>query len=177
MATLRTIGYERASLADFLATLRAARVDHIIDVRAVPVSRKPGFSQAALRQTLAENGIGYVHIRALGTPPAGREAARAGRYRDFERIFLAHLASPEASEGLAAAVAQALTRRACLLCFERDAERCHRNLIARRLQSEHRFRVEHLAVAEHATAGGHERDAGRGAHSREGGAAAEPAAR
>jgi len=177
LATLRTIGYERASLSQFLVALRDARVDRIIDVRAVPISRKPGFSQAALRQTLAENGIDYVHIRALGTPQAGREAAKAGRYREFERIFRAHLATPEAREGLAATAAQALMSRACLLCFERDAERCHRSLIAQRLQSEHRFLVEHLAVAERTAAGGHERDGRRSAHPRQGRAAAEPAAR
>jgi uncharacterized protein (DUF488 family) len=76
---LFTIGYEGATMGEFLAALQAAGVERLIDVRAVPNSRRPGFSKTPLRNALAEVGIEYVHLRALGTPAAGREAAREGR--------------------------------------------------------------------------------------------------
>ena len=72
-----TIGYEAVTQSDFLAELKRAGVAQVIDVRALPLSRRPGFSQTPLNGALADEGIGYVHLRALGTPPAGREAAPA----------------------------------------------------------------------------------------------------
>jgi uncharacterized protein (DUF488 family) len=78
-----TIGYEGTTVGEFLAALKAAGVQRLIDVRAVPNSRRPGFSKTPLRNALAEAGIDYVHLRALGTPSDGRGAARAGRPVDL----------------------------------------------------------------------------------------------
>ena len=81
-----TIGYESATVGEFVAALQRAGVERVIDVRAVPNSRRPGFSKNLLRNALAEAGIDYVHLRALGTPADGRAAARAGRHEDLKRI-------------------------------------------------------------------------------------------
>jgi len=59
-----TIGYEGATMAEFIAALKAAGVSQIIDVRAVASSRRPGFSKNLLRNSLAGEGIDYVHLRA-----------------------------------------------------------------------------------------------------------------
>ena len=83
-----TIGYEGATQGEFLAALEAAGVKRIIDVRAVPNSRRPGFSKTPLRNALAEAGIDYVHLRALGTPADGRAAARAGRLERGKELAL-----------------------------------------------------------------------------------------
>src|SRR5690606_12292952 len=91
-----TIGYEGATMGEFVAALQAAGVERVIDVRAVANSRRPGFSTTPLKNALAEAGIGYVHLRALGTPAAGREAARAGRKAELERIYAGQLESPQA---------------------------------------------------------------------------------
>ena len=91
-----TIGYEGATMGEFLSALQEARVGQVIDVRAVPNSRRPGFSKTPLRNALAEAGIGYVHLRALGTPAAGRAAARAGRKAELETIYAGQLETPEA---------------------------------------------------------------------------------
>jgi hypothetical protein len=92
-----TIGYEGTTMADFLAALKEAGVRQLIDVRAVASSRRPGFSKTALRNSLAEEGIGYVHLRALGTPADGRAAARAGRLDDLKRIYAGQLELPKRS--------------------------------------------------------------------------------
>ena len=91
-----TIGYEGATQPELIAALRAAGVEQVIDVRAVPLSRKPGFSKNVLAAGLREAGIDYVHLKALGTPPAGREAARKGRMDEMRRIFAEQLETPEA---------------------------------------------------------------------------------
>ncbi|MFE1601926.1 DUF488 domain-containing protein [Methylobacterium sp. ID0610] len=131
---LFTIGYEGADSERFVGALRGAGVAVLADVRAVALSRKRGFSKSALRDGLAEAGIGYEHLRALGTPKAGREAARAHDAALMRRIYCAEVldtgAGEAALDGLADLAAGAPT---CLLCFERDPERCHRRVLAERL--------------------------------------------
>jgi uncharacterized protein (DUF488 family) len=124
-----TIGYEGATMDEFIDALRKASVERVIDVRAVPNSRRPGFSKTPLRNALAEAGIDYVHFRALGTPAAGREAARAGRKDELERIYAAQLETPEAMAEGAMMLDLAAEKRSALLCYERDPACCHRTLL------------------------------------------------
>lgn len=139
---LFTIGYEGVTQPDFLATLKAAGVARVIDVRALPLSRRPGFSKTPLRSALAEEGIGYVHLRALGTPAAGREAARKGRTAELERIYAGQLELPEAIAEAAQLKTLVEEAPSALLCFEREPAGCHRNIIVRELLPE--AEVTHL---------------------------------
>src|SRR4051794_37749713 len=91
-----TIGYEGTTVPDFIATLKCAGVERVIDVRALPLSRRPGFSKSPLKAALEQAGIEYLHLKALGTPPDGRAAARAGRHSDLKRIYAGQLELPEA---------------------------------------------------------------------------------
>ncbi|HEX8217132.1 MAG TPA: DUF488 domain-containing protein [Allosphingosinicella sp.] len=124
-----TIGYEGSTQAELVAALQAAGVEQVIDVRAVPLSRKPGFSKNVLAAGLAEAGIFYVHLKALGTPPEGREAARRGRHDVLERVYEAQLETPEAAMQAAQMVELAAEKPSALLCFERDPAQCHRTLL------------------------------------------------
>jgi uncharacterized protein (DUF488 family) len=124
-----TIGYEGATMGEFLVALAEAGVTQVIDVRALPLSRRPGFSKSPLRAALAEAGVDYVHLRALGTPPAGREAARAGRHEELVRIYAGQLELPEAIAQSAQMLEQALDKPSALLCYERDPGACHRSLL------------------------------------------------
>jgi uncharacterized protein (DUF488 family) len=126
-----TIGYEGATVGEFLAALKDAGVERIIDVRAVPNSRRPGFSKTPLRNALAEEGIDYVHLHALGTPADGRAAARAGRHEDLKRIYAGQLELPEAMAEGAQMVDLAREKPSALLCYERDPAGCHRTLLWR----------------------------------------------
>ncbi|PLK26111.1 DUF488 family protein [Novosphingobium sp. TH158] len=127
--TIWTIGYEQTTMADFIAALSAAGVRIVADVRAIAASRRPGFSKTALAANLAEAGIGYRHFRALGTPAAGREAARAGRLQDLKRIYASQLELPEALAQGAALGDLAAEQPTALLCYERDPSCCHRTLL------------------------------------------------
>ena len=124
-----TIGYEGATMAEFLAALKTAGVERVIDVRALPLSRRPGFSKSPLRAALEEAGIEYLHLKALGTPADGRAAARAGRHEDLERIYAGQLELPEAIAQGAQMLALADEKPSALLCFEREPAECHRTLL------------------------------------------------
>jgi uncharacterized protein (DUF488 family) len=128
-----TIGYESSTVAEFLAALEQAGIERVIDVRAVPNSRRPGFSKNLLRNALAEVGIDYVHLRALGTPAEGRAAARAGRKDELERIYAGQLELPEAIVQGAEMLELAEEKPSALLCYEREPAGCHRTLLLRSL--------------------------------------------
>ena len=131
-----TIGYEGVTQVEFLAALAAAGVARVIDVRALPLSRRPGFSKTPLRTALAEVGIDYVHLKALGTPLAGREAARKGRHDELERIYAGQLELPEAIVAGEQMRELAAERPSALLCFERAPEGCHRSLLLKAVASD-----------------------------------------
>jgi uncharacterized protein (DUF488 family) len=145
---LATIGYQGATVHTFLQALRDAGVELLVDVRAVASSRRPGFAKSALAANLEGAGIEYLHLRDLGTPAPGRIAARAGRHAEMRRVYLAHLATPEA-QGELHALGDIVHggRRVCLLCFEADAAHCHRTLVADALAALVPLRVTHLAPA------------------------------
>lgn len=134
--TLFTIGYEGADPDRLASALRGAGVATLADVRAVALSRKRGFSKSALTAHLADAGIGYAHLRALGTPAAGRAAARAGDTATMRRIFCDEvLDTAEGGAALADLAGRASGEGAplCLFCFERDPAGCHRRVLAERL--------------------------------------------
>ena len=131
-----TIGYEGATVAEFISALQNAGVERVIDVRALPNSRRPGFSKTPLRNALSEAGIDYVHLRALGTPAEGRSAARAGRIEDLERIYAGQLELPEAMAEGAQMVELAKEKPSALLCYEREPGGCHRSLLLRAVAPE-----------------------------------------
>lgn len=139
-----TIGYERVGPADFVAALKKAKVKTLVDVRDVANSRRAGFSKKALMASLSEAGIAYVHMKALGTPKAGREAARKGDVKTMHKIFEAKLAKPESQLALAEAADLASAARTCFMCLEHDWHDCHRAIVAKRLEKKG-FAATHLA--------------------------------
>ena len=146
---LFTIGYEQTPPKTVLDELESAGVKLLVDVRAVTSSRRPGFSKNQLAAGLDKRGISYLHLRELGTPKEGREAARSGQYDTLHKIYSAHLKTPQAREQmdeLAALVKSA--GPVCLLCYERDHAHCHRQCIAEIIEDRDQVRVENV-VAPH----------------------------
>ncbi|ACG79736.1 conserved hypothetical protein [Phenylobacterium zucineum HLK1] len=141
---LATIGYEAAPQAAVIRKLQDAGIEVVIDVRAVAASRRAGFSKGLLSASLEDAGVDYVHLRALGTPKPGREAARKGRTAEMRAIFEEHLKEPQAQLQLAQAVEIARDRKAALLCFCAEARGCHRRIVAERMCEALPFEVEDL---------------------------------
>ncbi len=134
--TLFTIGYEGLDSERLITALRDAGVSTLADVRAVANSRKRGFSKNALAARLAEAELGYRHLRVLGTPKAGRMAARAKDPDLMRRIYCEEvLDTGEGGRALDELEALAARNPICLLCFEREPEMCHRRVLAQRLEA------------------------------------------
>ena len=131
--TILTIGYQQATQAAVLSALREAGVEVLADVRARPLSRKPGFSKTALKAAVEEAGMAYRHFRDVGTPPEGREAARRGDRETLAQVYAGQLELPEALAAMAELRALALEKRTCLLCYCREADKCHRSLLIKAL--------------------------------------------
>ena len=146
---LFTIGYEQAPAKAVLDELERAGVTLLVDVRAIASSRRPGFSKNQLAAGLDARGISYLHLRGLGTPKEGREAARSGKYALLHKIYAAHLKTPRAREELDEL--SALVKKAgpvCILCYERDHTRCHRQWIAEIIEERDGVKVENLEAAQ-----------------------------
>lgn len=124
-----TIGYEGATQAELIAALQSAGVRLLADVRAVPLSRRPGFSKNILAAGLREAGIDYIGFKALGTPAEGREAARRGHHARLAEIYAEQLDLPEAIVQAEQLKDRAAEMPTALLCFERDPSGCHRSLL------------------------------------------------
>jgi len=144
--TLYTIGYEKTLLRDVVATLAAAGVAILLDVRDRPISRRPGFSKRQLAAGAEDAGMRYFHLRALGTPPEGRLANRRREWDQFWAIVEERLASAEAELALQEAAELACAVPSCLLCYEADWHICHRRRVAEILAERHGFTIRHLSV-------------------------------
>jgi uncharacterized protein (DUF488 family) len=142
---LFTVGYQHATQAELIGRLKAAGVQVVLDVRAVAASRRPGFSKRILAAGLDEAGIGYIHLKGLGTPAAGRQAARAGRVAEMKAMYRDYLDhEPAAQTALVEAGEIARDQPAALLCLEADAPTCHRSPVAERLKATLGFEVVDL---------------------------------
>ncbi|HEX8901095.1 DUF488 domain-containing protein [Vitreimonas sp.] len=130
---LWTIGYENVGVPEFVAALKEAKIKTLVDVREIANSRRAGYSKKALAASLDEAGIAYVHMKPLGTPKAGREAARKGDTKTMRRIFEAKLAEPESQLALAETADLAKKGRVCIMCLEHDWRDCHRAIVAEHL--------------------------------------------
>lgn len=146
-STLLTIGYEARSLEYHLNVLLQEGVSLLCDVRRNAVSRKYGFSKSTLSNACATLGIRYEHLPELGISAERRRAVR-GR-ADYSRLFREyekhHL--PQ-QPGALATVTQWIRSGECvaLMCYERDAENCHRSRVAAEIDRQTGVRppVRHL---------------------------------
>ncbi|WEK58091.1 MAG: DUF488 domain-containing protein [Candidatus Brevundimonas phytovorans] len=133
---LFTIGYEGATQGQVIERLKAVGVELVADVRAVASSRIAGFSKTVLGESLRAEGVDYLQLRALGTPKAGRDAARKGDVAAMHAVFNAHMQEPDAEAAFQQLRHVAGEKRVALLCFEAEACGCHRAVLADRLARE-----------------------------------------
>ena len=150
MATAKklfTIGYEQTPARAVLDELEHAGVKLLVDVRAIAASRRAGFSKNQLAAGLDERGISYVHLRGLGTPKEGREAARSGKFDVLHKIYARHLKTSQAREELDE-LSALVTKSGpvCILCYERDHRECHRRWIAETIEERDGVEVKNLVA-------------------------------
>jgi len=145
--TIFTIGYEGLSIDEFMSLLADNDIDTIVDVREMPLSRKPGFSKKALESALNLSGREYVHMVALGCPKQIRDRYREdGNWKRYTEGFLKYLATQDdAVVELAALVA---TSNCALLCYEADHNFCHRSMVADAVKKIAKTKTRHLQASD-----------------------------
>jgi uncharacterized protein (DUF488 family) len=130
---LFTIGYEGMSLDGFVAQLKNFAINCLIDVREIPLSRRPGFSKSGLAQRLDRENIHYVHFKELGSPKPIREKLKSDRnYSTFFKEMDKYLADKK--EAIESVYNYVVNNTCCLMCFERLAAQCHRRIVARKIK-------------------------------------------
>jgi uncharacterized protein (DUF488 family) len=145
--SIYTIGYEGVTADDLVRALTQAGVKVLMDIRAVPLSRKPGFSKNKLAERLKADGIRYIGLKGLGTPAEGRAAAKKGLMQTLRRIYSEHFMTDDAQRDFKAAMEIARSEPSCLLCFEHDERSCHRLIVAERMAEAAGFEIKHLNPA------------------------------
>jgi Protein of unknown function, DUF488 len=133
---LGSLGYElhKDHLA-FARHVQAEGVERLIDVRELPISRRRGYAKSALAQAMADVGVEYIHMKALGNPKPFRDLYKSGRVEDGQRGYQEHLLGEQ--RGALEDLGQLLReKRSALMCVEHDAATCHRSVIIEALQRE-----------------------------------------
>ena len=144
-APLFTIGYAQATPAAVLDELKRAKIELLVDTRAVAASRRPGFSKRQLAASLDEAGITYNHLQKLGTPAEGRAAAKSGDFDTLWRVYEKHIKTAEAQAALDELVALVKSgKRIALLCYCHDPQTCHRSRIVANVKKRMQVNVEDL---------------------------------
>lgn len=144
--TIYTIGYEGLDIEEFISVLEEHGIDTVVDVRELPLSRKPGFAKKSLANHLQLSGVEYIHMGDLGCPKPVRDRYREdGNWKRYTEGFLRYLKTQEdAVEELASVAASS---KCVLLCYEADAKFCHRSMVADALKAQHGARIKHLTPA------------------------------
>ena len=141
MVILYTAGYEGLTPVSFLKMLQARGIETLVDVRKFPVSRKPGFSRVPLAENLKQTGIDYKHLIALGNPLKGADHPQG---HDYKAAYTEHLKTLAARGAIDQLKTLAGRRKTAILCFEKDHECCHRDLIAQHMAATFGFSIIHL---------------------------------
>lgn len=144
MGGIYTIGYEGATPDSFVDILIQNKIDVLLDVRELPISRKKGFSKNSLKDLMESSGIRYHHEKSLGSPKDVRKRLYDSKdYQAFFQEYEQHLAG---CKELLSALTKQLDGNVALMCFERDVMTCHRKCVARKMSQMTGNKVHHLKV-------------------------------
>ena len=152
--TVFTIGYEGLDIDAFMSLLVEHGIETVVDIRELPLSRKPGFSKTALANVLNLSGLEYVHMVALGCPKPVRDGYRADR--DWKRYTTGFLKYLKTQKDAIAELADLVQSSNCaLLCFEADFNFCHRSMVADVVNKHCGAKVKHIPVKATTSGGRH----------------------
>lgn len=132
-----TIGHSTRSFSDFLAILKDADIQQVVDVRSMPGSNKfPQFNKERLSGSLENLGIAYVHMTILG----GRRKIQPDsdntvwRNKSF-RAYADYMETADFETGLQRLMQRAQSKHTTIMCAEAVWWRCHRSMIADALKA------------------------------------------
>ncbi len=124
-----TLGYENSDFNTFASTLKDENIKILIDIRYYPKSRKKGFSKNEMIKYFSNNGIKYIHLKKLGSPPEIRKKLRKDKnYNSFFKKYKKYL--EKQNEELNFLVNILKNDKTCIFCYEEDFRFCHRKTVA-----------------------------------------------
>lgn len=129
---LRTFGHGTASSDELAELLTGAGVEHVVDVRSAPGSRRnPHTARSALSEWLPQREIGYRWDRRLGGFRALPADSPDTAWRnDSFRAYAAHMRTDEFGTAITDLLGAAHEHRVAVMCSESVWWRCHRRMIA-----------------------------------------------
>lgn len=132
MKTVYTVGHSTRSAEEFAALLKTFDVEQLADIRTIPRSRKnPQFESAALRDTLQQHGIAYVHLPGLGgLRHPGKDSVNTAWRNDSFRGYADYMQTSEFAAALDRLIELLAARTTAIMCAEAVPWRCHRSLVA-----------------------------------------------
>jgi len=130
--TLFTLGHSTRAWDDFVALLKAWRIEELVDVRTVPRSRAfPWFSKERMEKVLPKSAIQYVHLSKLGGFRHSSEGSVNSGWQNARfRAYADYMQTREFEQGLSDLNQRRKKRRVCVMCSEAVWWRCHRRMIA-----------------------------------------------
>lgn len=129
-----TIGYEGRTLDQFLKSLGNEGIEVLVDVRKDAYSKQDfNFSEGILSRMAADSKIKYVHLPELGVDYSQRQELKSTH--DYESYFKRYSEYLDKNPGLVSFLGD-LSRNSvvCLMCYEKDFKRCHRSILASKLE-------------------------------------------
>lgn len=145
--TVFTIGYEGLDIDAFMSLLTEHGIETVVDIRELPLSRKPGFSKKALASVLNLSGLQYVHVVDLGCPKPVRDRYRKdGNWKRYTEGFLKHLKTQDVA--IVELSELASSSNCALLCYEADFNFCHRSMVANAVRDYCGADVEHIKAVD-----------------------------
>lgn len=141
-----SVGYQGTTADAIIHALRKRGVTTLADVRRRPLSHKPGLSKTKLGAALAEVGISYLHLPELGGPEETRARFHAGDIAGGLAEYAKQFATPEAQAATDRLEQLARKGTVAVLCFERDHDTCHRQIVVAELERRLGSTAERLLV-------------------------------
>lgn len=149
--TIWTIGHSTRPVDEFVALLKAHRIQRLVDVRTVPRSRhNPQFNTDMVAKSLKQAGLIYVHMPQLGgLRKAKKDSINTGWRNASFRGYADYMQTEAFWTALDELIADGKTSRTAIMCAEAVPWRCHRSLIADALVSRG-WTVRHIMSAHEA---------------------------
>jgi Protein of unknown function, DUF488 len=142
-----SIGYElHKDHRAFAQHLSDAGIERLIDVRDLPISRRRGYAKTALSEALADEGVEYLHAKALGNPKPFRDLYKSGRVEEGRARYREHLLNGHLQD-LRDLVVLLREKRSALMCVEHDPGTCHRSVIIEVLGNELDVKLDVAEIA------------------------------
>ena len=146
MAILYTIGHSTRTFDELVSALRTHGITTLVDIRAFPMSRRlPHFNRELLEQSLAEQGIHYVWMKALGgyRKATGKNSPHTALRNASFRNYADYTLTREFEHAAAELIQMADHSPTAYMCAERVYFRCHRMIVSDWLVA-HGHEVRHI---------------------------------